>query len=328
VIAIALALAAVAAACAACRVRAEGGPGAASGSDAGSGTRSGSAAVGSTTHTLSVGGRDRTYILYRPAALPTSRVPLVVMLHGGFGSATQAQSAYGWNAEADANHFTVVYPNGVRAAWNAGGGCCGTPATSNIDDVAFISRVVHDVSATLPIDPNRIYATGISNGGLMAYRLACDTTLFAAIGSDSATLLGDCPTPHPISVLHIHGTADTRIPYNGGQGDGYAEINGPAVPAVVARWRTIDNCQPPATTTSDPVTASGSVTTSGSVITSLAACPAGRAVELITITGAGHQWPGGVDKPILERLAHLDAPSTALNATDTFWHFFASHPRI
>ena len=302
-IATALALAAVVAACGACRAR----PGAGSGPAP--------VAVGSTTHSISVDGRSRTYILYRPAAPPGSRVPLVVMLHGGFGSAAQAQSAYGWDAEADANHFAVVYPDGVRAAWNAGGGCCGVPAGSNIDDVAFISQVVREISATLPIDPNRVYATGISNGGLMAYRLACDTTLFAAIGPDSATLLGDCPSPHPISLLHIHGTADTRIPYQGGQGEGYAKINGPAVPGLVARWRAIDGCKPPATTTSGPVT------------TAVANCPTGRSVELITIAGAGHQWPGGVDKPLLERVAHLDAPSTAVNATDTFWRFFAAHPR-
>jgi len=148
----------------------------------------------------------------------------------------------------------------------------------------------------------------------MAYRLACDTTLFAAIGPDAATLLGECPAPHPISLLHIHGTADTRIPYRGGQGDGYAKIDGPAVPGLVARWRAADGCEPPATTTSGPVT------------TSVATCPAGRSVELVTIAGAGHQWPG-VDKPILDRIAHLGPPTTALNATDTFWRFFAAHPR-
>ncbi len=277
--------------------------------------RSGPAAVGSSTHTIVVGGRSRTYIVYRPATLPASPVPLVVMLHGGFGSASQAQSAYGWNAEADANHFAVVYPDGLHAAWNAGGGCCGEPASSGVDDVAFISQVVRAVAAELPVDPSRVYATGISNGGLMAYRLACDTALFAAIGPDSATLLGDCPTPRPVSLIHIHGTADTRIPYRGGQGEGYAKINGPAVPDLVARWRGIDGCQAPTQTTAGPLT------------TSVAACPRGRSVELITIDGAGHQWPGSPDRPLLERVAHLDPPSTALSATDTFWRFFATHPR-
>jgi polyhydroxybutyrate depolymerase len=278
-------------------------------------TASGTAPVGSSTHPITVDGRSRTYIVYRPAGLPASPVPLVVMLHGGFGTAEQAQSYYGWNAEADANHFAVVYPDGIKAAWNAGGGCCGVPATSDIDDVAFISQVVHAVSAELPIDPNRVYATGISNGGIMDYRLACETTLFAAIGPDSATLLGDCKAPHPISLIHIHGTADTRIPYRGGQGDGYAKINGPAVPDVVARWRSIDGCQAPTQTTAGPVA------------TSTAACPDGRSVTLIAIEAAGHQWPGSPDRPLLEQAAQIDPPSTALNATDTIWRFFAAHPR-
>lgn len=298
---IVLALAAVAAACTACRSR--------------NVTVPGPVPLGSSTHTISVDGRSRTYIVYRPAGLPPSRVPLVVMLHGGFGSAAQAESSYGWNAEADTNHFAMVYPDGVKAAWNAGGGCCGVPASSGIDDVAFISQVVHAVSATLPVDPDRVYATGISNGGLMAYRLACDTTLFAAIGPDSATLLGACPAPHPVSLIHIHGTADTRIPYGGGPGDGYAKIDGPAVTDVVSRWRSVDECRPPTRTTEAPVT------------TSVTACPDGRSVELITIEGAGHQWPGSAGRPLLEHLVRLDPPSTALSATDTIWRFFAAHRR-
>lgn len=269
--------------------------------------------VGSSTHFIQSGGRQRTFILYRPAGL-TGPAPLVVMLHGGFGSDTQAESSYGWNGEADSGHFLVAYPDGVNHAWNVGGGCCGTPATSRVDDVAFISAMVALVRAEVPVDPSRIYATGISNGGLLAYRLACDTRLFAAIGPDSATLLGPCPTPAPVSVIAIHGTADHNIPYNGGPGDGPGRIDGPAVPTVVADWRAVDQCSAPATTVV------------GAVTTSLAGCPSGRDVELITIAGAGHQWPGSASKPVIQRLLGLDAPSKALNATDVLWQFFAAHP--
>ena len=83
----------------------------------------------------------------------------------------------------------------------------------------------------------------------MAYTLACRTAIFAAIGPDSATELGDCPEPAPVSVIHIHGTADKNIPYNGGEGDGVAHIDGPSVPALNARWRAIDHCRPPVATT-------------------------------------------------------------------------------
>ena len=83
--------------------------------------------VGSSTHALTVGGRKRTYIVYRPADLPAS-APLVVMLHGGYGSADQAEKTYGWNDEADREHFLVAYPDGLNRAWNTGGGCCGQSA--------------------------------------------------------------------------------------------------------------------------------------------------------------------------------------------------------
>ena len=130
----------------------------------------------------------------------------------------------------------------------------------------------------------------------MAYTLACHTTIFAAIGPDSATELGSCPAPAPLSVIHIHGTADKNIPYQGGEGDGVAHIDGPAVPAVNACWRGIDHCAAPV------------ITTAGVVTTSTATCPAGRTVELITIAGAGHQWPGAIPEPAgREAAAHRSA---------------------
>lgn len=273
-----------------------------------------SAPVGESAQSLQAGGLTRTFHLYRPRKLP-ARAPLVVMLHGGFGSGTQAEQYYGWDQEADREGFAVVYPDGLNRAWNTGGGCCGTPAKQNADDVGFIKAVVAAVQGEVPIDPARIYATGISNGGIMAYRLACDTDLFAAIGPDSATLLGTCPAPKPVSVLHIHGTADTRIPYNGGEGEGYAHIDGPAVQTVVAGWRTADGCEQP------------SVSTQGPVTTSTASCPSGRTVELISIAGAGHQWPGSAQRPVRETVLGADPPSTAVNATEVFWRFFAAHPK-
>jgi Esterase PHB depolymerase len=140
----------------------------------------------------------------------------------------QAQKSYGWDAEADRGHFVVAYPDGLDRAWNTGG-CCGTPGRANADDIGFITAMVSAIERELPVDANRVYATGISNGGIMAYTLACHTTIFAAIGPDSATELGGCPAPAPLSVIHIHGTADKNIPYQGGEGDGVAHIDGPPV---------------------------------------------------------------------------------------------------
>ncbi|MET7399095.1 PHB depolymerase family esterase [Dactylosporangium sp. NPDC005572] len=242
------------------------------------------------------GRADRTYRLYLPASLPAGEaVPLVVVLHGGFGSARQAERAYGWDALADREGFAVVYPDGQGRAWNAGGGCCGRPGREGVDDVAYVLGVVAAVRAARPVDPDRIYATGISNGGLMAYRLACDTDVFAAIGPDAATLLGGCPDPAPVSVLHLHGTADTMVRPDGAPGDGFADIDGPPVADVVELWRTAGGCAPPVTTTV------------GAQTRSTAQCPQGRAVDLVLFDGAGHEWLPG--------------------ATATFWEFFAAHPR-
>ena len=201
--------------------------------------------AGSSAHAITVDGTTRTYLVYRPAVL-TAAAPLVVMMHGGFGSASQAEKSYHWDAEADAEHFIVAYPDGLHRAWNTGGGCCGIPARTSVDDVGFITAMVTAIEHSIPVDASRVYATGISNGGIMAYTLACQTTIFAAIGPDSATELGACPHPAPVSVIHIHGTADKNIPYNGGEGDGVAHIDGPSVPVLNARWRVIDPCLPPA----------------------------------------------------------------------------------
>ncbi len=270
---------------------------------------------GTSQHTLMVDGLQRTYQVYRPVQLPV-RAPLVVMLHGGYGSGAQAERAYGWDARADQGRFAVAYPDGLDRAWNTEGGCCGRPAANHVDDVAFIEAMVEAIEADVPVDPGRVYATGISNGGIMSYTLACRTRLFAAIGPDSATELAPCPNPAPLSVIHIHGAADPTIRYDGGPGqDVGVVIDGPAIPEVNARWRAIDGCAQP------------TIVTRGDVTTSIAACPQHRAVELITIAGAGHQWPGARPNLLAERLLHANPPSTALDATATIWRFFAAHPR-
>jgi polyhydroxybutyrate depolymerase len=247
---------------------------------------------GTSVHTISVGGVDRTYRVYKPEGLPAS-APLVVMLHGGFGSAEQAQRAYGWDQLADSAKFVVAYPDGLRA-WNVNGGCCGRPSRDGIDDVAFITTAVADIGGNVGIDHTRVYATGISNGGMMSYTLACNTGTFAAIGPDSATQLDPCRAPHPTSVMHIHGTADRLIRYDGGQGAGVAHIDGPSVTDLNAFWRNVDQCGAPAATTDGPVT------------TSTAGCADNRSVVLITVDGGGHEWPAF--------------------ATQTLWQFFAAHP--
>ncbi|MFY1699676.1 MULTISPECIES: alpha/beta hydrolase family esterase [unclassified Solwaraspora] len=279
--------------------------------------------AGSSAQEITVDGYARTYRVYRPANLPTDGpVPLVVMLHGLLGSGEQAESWYGWNSAADAGGFVVAYPDSRNRAWAVSPECCGVSARDGVDDTAFVAAVVESLRGRLPVDPRRTYVAGISNGGMLAYRLACDTSIFAAVVAVSSTMLGDCPAPEPISVLHIHGTADETIPYTGGPGrwDGAGRdgvpgtVDGPPVPDLAQRWRQIDQCAAPRTSTE------------GTVTTVTASCPEGRAVTLITIAGAGHQWPGSRQRPA-GRLLGLDRPATELDATATGWQFFASHPR-
>jgi polyhydroxybutyrate depolymerase len=264
------------------------------------------------------GGLVRIFHVYRPGGL-TAAAPLVVVLHGGYGDGAQAERDYHWDTEADQGHFIVAYPNGLVRAWDAGS-CCGVPENLRVDDVAFITAMVNAIEQWAPIDPARIYATGMSNGAMMALRLGCQTPTFAAIAPVAGTLVTDCSHAQPTSVLQIHGTADDRVPYDGGPGKtrtitGKPTVDGPSVPSVSATWRAIDACAAPTSTTA------------GDVTTETAACADGRAVELISVAGAGHQWPGGARSPLLDWLGVLPPPSTALDATDTIWQFFAQHHR-
>jgi poly(3-hydroxybutyrate) depolymerase len=136
----------------------------------------------------------------------------------------------------------------------------------------------------MPIDRARIYATGMSNGAMMALRLGCQTDTFAAIAPVAGTLLADCSGARPTSVLQIHGTADDRVPDNDGPGkalsaDGKARVDGPSAEAVNATWRGIDGCGQP------------NSTTAGDVTTQTAGCDDGRTVELISMQGAATSGP-------------------------------------
>ncbi|GIH09915.1 hypothetical protein Rhe02_79820 [Rhizocola hellebori] len=212
------------------------------------------------THTVTVNGRERSFRVYTPPGA-SDKAPLVVMLHGGFGSGTQAQRAYGWDGLADKEGFIVAYPDGLNRAWNAGGGCCGQPGRENLDDVAFLEQMVAGLKG---IDSKRVYATGMSNGAMMAYRLGCDSRVFAAIGPVAGTLLGECPAPAPIPVIHVHGLKDTNVRFDGEPGSGVAGIDGPPIPEVVKLWQD----------------------------------HGGGKVQLVTVPEAGHEWPDGSTEKI------------------------------
>lgn len=272
-------------------------------------SESASASGSSQVIRLESGGRERQVIVHRPgSAAGTTGYPLVVMLHGGLGSAAQAESSYGWDALADQAGFVVAYPDGVDRTWNAGS-CCGRAQRADIDDVAFLTDVVDQVSASLPIDAKRRYLTGMSNGAMMTYRMACESSLFVAIAPVAGTQLVGCTGATPTSVLHIHGADDTQVRPDGKRGAAPGRVDGPPLSQVIKGWQTRDDC------------AAVRRSVSGAVTTSTAECAQGRTVTWIMVAGAGHQWPGS------KRSTYpgADSPSQALDATAQIWDFFDSH---
>ncbi len=269
-------------------------------------------------------GRTRTYIVHLPPVYDSvTPLPLVVVLHGGGGNAAGTEKQTGMSAKADQAGFIAVYPNGTGPlddrllTWNTWN-CCGYAEQRNVDDVAFIRALVAQLARDERIDPARIFATGLSNGGMMSYRLACEAAdLFAAIAPVSGALNTDaCAPAQPVSVIAFHGTADQNVPYNGGRGTKSFPGTRPnrddqPVSYAIGFWTAFDQCDP-----------TPQRTQTGSIARDDYTGASGTAVTLVTINGGGHAWPGG------QRLAaFLDAPTQEISATDAIWDFFAQHPK-
>jgi polyhydroxybutyrate depolymerase len=278
--------------------------------------------LGESTHTLNHDGLERSYVVYIPGSIDRSKpVPLVFVLHGGTGNAESAIRMSGFNQVADQNGFGVVYPNGtgrlsdnLLLTWNSGN-CCGYAETQNVDDVGLMRAIVTDLKTQLPIDPKRIYATGMSNGGMLAQRLGCQAAdLFAAIAPVAGTLnFSACNPSEPISVIEFHGTADQHILYNGGYGPkAVVQVDFASVQDSVGFWVTFDKCnsQPQTNTTADIRHETW------------AGCTGSSSVELYTVIGGGHAWPGSVGGP-----AEADQPTMTIPASQLIWQFFAAHPK-
>ena len=246
--------------------------------------------VPSKRYTITVGGMERSYRLYKPPNLPNP-APLVVVLHALGANTVNAEQTMGWDKRADIDRFLVAYPEGIGWTWNAHG-CCGKAAEVQADDVGFITTMIDRVPG---VDRSRIYVTGLSNGGVMAYTLACNTDIFAAIGPVEATQIVPCPNPHPTSVMHIHGLADDVVKFGGTPKSERFPVDGPPVADVIAFWRRVNRCEPPVVTEAGPQTVS------------TATCPDNREVVLVTFDDVGHAWPRSAEVRL--------------------WDFFAAHPK-
>jgi polyhydroxybutyrate depolymerase len=271
-------------------------------------------------HTITVDQTERRYALHVPRNVKEPAA-LVIVMHGGGGSAKSAIAQTGFDAEADKRGFITAYPEGTARlngrfhTWNAGA-CCGVAVERGMDDVGFIRAMVTEIAAAYPLDPRRIYATGLSNGGMMAYRLGCEASdLVAAIAPVSAVIVvAPCEPRFPVSVLHIHGTADQNVPIAGGVGaKSIIQYPYPPVERSIAFWAAWDDCG------KDPIVSSPAPHVT---LRSYPRCALGIAVDYYVIDGGSHAWPGG------KRLAKfLDEPSQAIAATPLIWQFFATHPK-
>jgi polyhydroxybutyrate depolymerase len=284
----------------------------------------GGGAGGSTTLKLAIGSQGRTVIVHAPSAYRgTTKVPLVLNMHGSGSTAAEQELFTGMDATADADDFIVAYPQGLIADgsgfdWNVPGeplfGDAPVPAHA-ADDVTFLTQLVGVLEALYCINPARVYATGFSGGARTASQLACDSAgVFAAVATVSGLRRPTpCPTSRPVPVVAFHGTADPIDPYDG-HGQAYWTYS---VPQAAQDWAGQDGCSSkPATSKPDR----------GVTLTAYAHCRGGAEVALYTIAGEGHEWPGGPRLPAA-LTAVLGPQSSAIDADSVIWTFFAAHPR-
>lgn len=266
------------------------------------------------TGTIQSGGLTRDYRLYKSVAYTGSTaVPLVINMHG-YGSNNLEQEFYGdFRGIADTANFLIVHPNGTldnqgKRFWNT----FGNGAT--VDDVGFIRDLIDTLAANYNIDPQRIYATGMSNGGFMSYTLACElndriAAIASVTGSMAPIKLAACNPQRPVPVMEIHGTADNVVPYEG------IPFTMVATPALVSAWVEFNNCNSTPVITSVPNTSTTDGCTAEHYLYS--GGDAGSTVEHYKIIGGGHTWPGAA--------FIIGVTNQDVKASREIWRFFSQY---
>ena len=261
-------------------------------------------------------GETREYILYVPKSYErTKPTPLVISIHGAANWPSFQMNLSQWNRVADEHGFIVVYPAGEGGGpktWHLRG----ERTPSRMPDVIFISELIDKLEASYNIDPARIYANGLSNGGGMTFALSCTLShRIAAFGPVAAavTLPSDwCPDARPAPMVAFHGTGDRLTPYNGAK-VWLAPVPFPSIPEWTATWARRNRCAP------NPVESAAAADVTRLEYTD---CADEAAVVLYTIKGGGHTWPGGTPMP-----EWLVGPTTrSIDATSVMWAFFRQHP--
>jgi polyhydroxybutyrate depolymerase len=292
---------------------------------------SGSASLAPGTHELSVehGALTRKYLVHVPRSADLRQaVPVVFAFHGGGGDAAYMadDARYGLISKSEQAGFVVVFPNGFSrfprgrlATWNAGA-CCGDARDRNIDDVGFVRAMLSDLRKRLKVDPGRIFATGMSNGGMLSHRLACEMAdefaAVAAVAGTDNTL--QCAPSRPVAVLHIHARNDDHVLFNGGAGPGAFRDESKvtdftSVPETIARWTRRDRCAASPMRTLDRP---------GAWCETYNGCADGVHVGLCVTETGGHSWPGAD-----QVRGGKEPASQAISADDVLWAFFEANHR-
>ncbi len=250
------------------------------------------------TFSFTYDGLLRTYVVYTPTDYnPEISYPLVFNLHGLGSNALEQEYYSGFDFVADTAGIIMVYPNGVDNEWNIF-------SVNGVDDVGFISALIDTMAANYNIDQDRVYSTGMSMGGFMSHRLACELeNRIAAIASVAGVLaFSPCEPSRPMPVMQIHGTSDDVVPY------AYVE-------ATIAHWTSYDNCpaDPVITELPDIDTTDGCTVT----LSTYGLCDDSTEVRLYTINGGGHTWPGAT---VLIGVTDMD-----INASVEIWNFFRKY---
>ena len=259
-------------------------------------------------------GIERDYILYVPEIYDGSTAaPLVLNFHG-FGSSASQQMFYGdFRDIADTEGFLLVHPEGTtfigNQFWNVG-----FPGlSSNIDDVGFTEALIDELATLYAIDLDRVYATGMSNGGFMSFLLACQLSekiaaVASVTGSMTQDTFDDCNAQHPTPVLQIHGTEDDVVLYNENN------LSLP-IPDVISYWVDHNNCETtPTTTTLPDVDVSDGSTIEHSVYED---GDNGITTEHMKVIGGGHTWPGSV--------INTAGTNQDIDASMEIWLFFSRY---
>lgn len=262
---------------------------------------------------------DRDYLLYQPTRLSGRRKPLVLSFHGYTYSARYQEAWTEMSDLAEAEGFVVGYPSGYERSWNAGENCCGAAIEEPaVDDVGFVVRLVREISDHVCIDPDRVYATGFSNGACLCHRLACEAAgVFAAVAPVAGvmpTLAAPCRPLRPVPILLLMGTNDVYMPWEGG-----GPLATEPVESTRDGWIERNDCS-----------GTGAVVPVGARTdcTSYADCEGDAEVQLCTIQDGAHCWPGGVGDLCTTRGLCPNQPCDEdLSATDLIWGFLSRFRR-